>query len=307
MENKNKNTDSETYLAKWLEGEIKDSDLKRLISETDFLTYKKLKTGIDLFEELEEPLDNSYAAIQDKIALKKKNNLRTPVRKWAASIAASLLLLLGLNYFLTDSKVSHQALFSEQKTITLLDKSEVILNSKSHLTFDKKKWETSRNVFLEGEAFFKVEKGSTFTVHTNNGSIQVLGTQFNVNNFEDYFEVICFEGKVKVTHHDKEYILLPSESFRKINGNPIETIHYSSNSPTWILGESAFKSVPLKYVVVALEKQFDLTFNTAAIDEGLLFTGSFTHQSMDIALASVFKTMNISYTPSEKRNIILKR
>ena len=35
---------------------------------------------------------------------------------------------------------------------------------------------------------------------------------------DDYFQVTCFEGKVKVISDQKEYILNPTDSFRKING-----------------------------------------------------------------------------------------
>jgi Fe2+-dicitrate sensor, membrane component len=65
----------------------------------------------------------------------------------------------------------------------------VNLNSSSQLSYSKNKWDSKREVTLNGEAFFKVSKGSTFDVITLNGKVSVLGTQFNVKQRENYFEV----------------------------------------------------------------------------------------------------------------------
>ena len=70
------------------------------------------------------------------------------------------------------------------------------------LKYASNKWDKKRRVRLEGEAFFKVAKGSTFTVDTKTGSVKVLGTQFNVKNRIGFFEVVCYEGLVGVTVSD---------------------------------------------------------------------------------------------------------
>ena len=53
--------------------------------------------------------------------------------------------------------------------------------------------------------FLKVEKGKTFTVKTNYGEVEVLGTVFNVKSRDYAFEVICYEGSVEVSLDDKVY------------------------------------------------------------------------------------------------------
>ena len=75
----------------------------------------------------------------------------------------------------------------------------MLLNSKSTITFNKHNWDTNRTLELNGEAFFDVEKGNTFTVKTSQGNVSVLGTEFNVNASVDFFRVSCYEGKVKVS------------------------------------------------------------------------------------------------------------
>ncbi len=304
--NKNIAIENEFFLAKWMEGTISEKELINLVSEEDFNVYKKIKRGILVFEELEKPLASSYAAVQNRINHKKKEKIKKQNIRWGVSIAASLLILFGLFTTFSNQEVVIETSVAEQKTVFLLDGSEAILNAKSKISYHRNDWENQREINLKGEAFFKVKKGSTFTVHTEYGNVEVLGTQFNVNNTNDYFEVTCFEGKVKVTNNASDYILKPGNSFRRINGNNIENFSATANFPTWINGESSFKSVPLKYVIIALEKQYNIEIDASRIDESLIFTGSFSHKKLEIALASVFKTMKIKYQKKEKGIFILE-
>ncbi len=303
----NKNIiENESFLAKWLEGTISDKELKNLVSEEDFIAYKKIKRGILVLDELEKPLTSSFEYIQKKIIQKKKKKLKKQNLQWGVSIAVSLLVLFGLFTTFNNQDTKIETSFAEQKTIVLLDGSEVVLNAKSEISYRENNWEDKREIHLKGEAFFKVKKGSTFTVLTAYGNVTVLGTQFNVNASDEYFEVTCYEGKVKVTHSNNNYILNPSNSFRKINGNTFEEHNTTIDFPTWVNGESSFKSVPLKHVIIALEKQYDIEIDANLIDDSLIFTGSFSHKELEIALASVFKTMKIKYQKKENRIIRLE-
>jgi ferric-dicitrate binding protein FerR (iron transport regulator) len=305
-------TYNNTYLAKWIAGEITDSELKELISDNDFKAYKKLKAGVEVFEYLEGSNVSTLSKIKETIAvqkqpIKKPVKIRSLFTKTALAIAAAIALFFSISTFLDYRDVRFESDFGEMKTIALLDKSEVILNAKSSVYYNKKEWKKKRDVHLKGEAFFKVKKGSTFKVITDHGTVSVLGTQFNVNTQKDFFEVICYEGRVKVVHKNNEYMLTPNKSVRIVNGiKTEETLTLFTNTPNWILGESNFRSVPLKIVINALEKQFDIKINSNSIDNSLVFTGSFNHKNLDIALASVFKTMSISYQ-IENKTIILSK
>lgn len=297
---KNNNAENESFLATWLAGDISDEELKNLVSEEDFNAYKKIKKGLLVLDALEQPITGSFAKIQHKIVQKKKRKQKRQSLGWGISIAASLLVLFGLFSTFSNSEIKMTTANAEQKTFFLLDGSEVVLNAKSEISYLKEEWDSNRVVNLTGEAFFKVKKGSTFTVKTANGDVMVLGTQFNVNTTNDYFQVTCFEGKVKVINNQNDYILNPMNSFRKINGNSIEEFTMNNLSPTWINGESNFKSVPLKYVISALEKQYNIEIDANNINGSKIFTGSFSHNDLEVALASVFKTMNINYKKKEK-------
>ena len=306
MEKQNSNSNEETFLANWLEGKISDAELKKRISEADYNAYFKLRKGLDASDQLNASTEHSFNKIQQKIANKKTRVHKLYPVRWSISIAASIILLFGLFSIFSTDVITHETDFGETKTISLLDGSEVILNSKSILTFNESDWEKSRKLTLDGEAYFNVESGSTFTVNTNNGSVTVLGTQFNVNSKNDFFDVVCYEGKVRVNSNTSDYILLPTHSIRKINGNPSEFSATQLSKPTWVDGESTFKSVPIKYVITALEDQYNIKIDSELIDDSTIFSGSFPHKNLNIALVTVFDALKISYNKKEKRKIKLR-
>ena len=305
MEQQDLHNDNNTFLAKWLAGELSDDTLKTLVSEDDFNAYLKLKRGIEAHARLEAPIDESFSKISNRIGEKKPKVRKLNTNTWFIGIAASIVLFFGLFFTLGDDVTTIATNYGEHKTITLLDGSEVILNSKSTLTYNEEDWLSNRRLTLEGEAYFKVEKGSTFTVVTNNGDVKVLGTQFNVNSVSDLFEVVCFEGKVSVQSKGETQILLPTYSVRRINGHAFETWETLETNPTWIDGESTFRSVPISYVISALESQYDVVINAKDIDQTIIYTGSFTHTDLDTALKTVFKSLQIRYVEKEKGNIYL--
>nr|WP_321236883.1 FecR family protein [uncultured Psychroserpens sp.] len=305
MKEQHLNNENDIFLAQWLAGDLSDNELKILVSKADFQSFLKIRKGIETYEALEASTEASFAKIQEKISNKPSKVRKLYTNTWLIGVAASIVLFFGLFSIIGDEMVIIETNFGEQKTIALLDGSEVMLNSKSTLTYNEDEWKENRSLSLDGEAYFKVKKGSTFTVTTQNGDVKVLGTQFNVNSVSDLFEVVCYEGKVSVHTKAEDYILLPSNSVRRINGHAIEKWETSAINPTWIEGESSFKSVPLPYVISALESQYDIAIDATHVDQTLIYTGSFTHNDLDTALKTVFKSLQIGYTEKEKRNIYL--
>ena len=298
--------EEESFLAKWLDGTISDATLKELVSEQDFIDYKKIKNGLELLDELNRPVAPSFNTLYNSIH-KKRNFKNTQASfKWGLSIAASILVVLGCYFAFNFEEITHETSYAEQKTISLPDGSEVVLNAKSAINFTEKDWRNNRTILLKGEAFFKVKKGSTFSVQTSNGQVSVLGTQFNVKHTDAFFEVVCYEGKVSVTNDKKEHILNPGNSIRKIDGNDSEKYTSKKLFPSWVNGESSFVSVPLNYVILELEKQYNIEIDASKIDESIIFTGSFSNKDLKLALASVFKTMNIHYIKDKNGVLILQ-
>ena len=89
----------------------------------------------------------------------------------------------------------------QKSTIHLVDGSKIKLNASSTLRIADNFGIKNREVYLDGEAFFKIAKNSKkpFIVHTGNVSTLVTGTAFNVNAYQDKksINVAVFEGNVQ--------------------------------------------------------------------------------------------------------------
>lgn len=302
---KKDNSNNDVYLAKWIAGELSDAELKSIVGASDFKAFLKIRRALEVQEDLDSPVSKSFDTIETKLQ-PKKPKLISLYSRWAIGIAASLLVIFGIFNFFDNSEVSISTDFGQHQNVTLIDGSEVILNSKSNLIYDEDNWHNNRLIELDGEAYFKVAKGQTFTVKTPNGNVQVLGTQFNVNSTKDFFHVICYEGKVKVKTIDSEnYILTPNKSVRKINGNSSQLVNIKDDEPTWIKGETTFRSVPLYVVITALENQYNLDIDAQEVDKSINYTGAFPHDNLETALKVIFQPLNIDYKIKHKSNIKL--
>ena len=210
--------------------------------------------------------------------------------------------MLTSSYFLFFNTVkSFETEIAQTETLLLPDNSEVILNAQSKLTYNKKNWKNKRDLNLDGEAFFKVSKGQKFSVITDAGVVHVLGTQFNVKERDNYFEVHCYEGLVSVTFNNETIKLPPGKTFRVINNSVEINDDFSSNSSSWMQKESSFAKVPLVQVIDELQRQYDIKISTENIDTTQLFTGTFTHSDKNIALQSVTIPLKLSYKIDGKK------
>jgi len=149
-----------------------------------------------------------------------------------------------------------------------------------------------------------VAKGSKFDVQTNYGMVSVMGTQFNVKNRSNYFEVACFEGKVSILYKNELIEIPTGNSFRIVN-NTVSVDTTKLQYPTWVDNFSSFKSVPLAEVINEFERQYNLNIITDA-DTSILFTGTFLHDDKIKALQSITLPFGLDYT-IEKNSITLKK
>ncbi|MBK8505327.1 MAG: FecR domain-containing protein [Saprospiraceae bacterium] len=100
----------------------------------------------------------------------------------------------------SDNESIYTAGFGERQKIVLPDGSAVDLNANSSLRLGSQWVEGIQEVWLEGEAYFEVEKnlskGVKFTVHTNGPDVEVVGTHFNVDSRKEETRIYLEEGKV---------------------------------------------------------------------------------------------------------------
>ncbi len=289
----------EELIKKWLDNELSVDELKAFQRLEEYDSYVKLSEKAKQFKAPDFDSSEAYKRMEPIIEHKRTQKSLLIRLRPIAQIAAIFMIVFGAYTLLfSNDLTTFNTLASQKITITLPDASIVKLNSKSQLSFDKNTWKEQREVKLEGEAFFKVAKGSRFDVQTNSGIVRVMGTQFNVKNRNNYFEVKCFEGKVSVLYRDELTELPAGKTLRIINGI---TFNNQTNleHPSWIENESSFKSVPLAEVIDEFERQYDVKI-VIDIDTNALFSGSFVHDNQDLALKSITLPFGLNYTIENK-------
>ena len=185
-------------------------------------------------------------------------------------VAASIILLIGFGLFMLSQNVDPRMVYStgngERLVLQLPDDSEVQLNANSKLYYFPRQWKTKakREVWLQGEAFFNVQKkssGAKFLVHAGALQISVLGTQFNARSRGKDSEVMLTEGKVELIVADQKIDMKPgdlitfSEAKQEIVARKVEARDYTA----WKDGVTVFNDV-LTEVVKELEVLYGVRF-----------------------------------------------
>lgn len=286
----------ENYLAKWLNNELSGKELEDFKQSDEYASYQKLA---DVSKTLKSPDFNVEKALNDLKANQINKDVKVvqlnPMKKFMKIAAAVAVIMVGSYFYLNtlDNNISTQ--FAENTEVALPDASQIVLNADSKISYNKKNWDKERNVSLKGEAFFKVAKGKRFTVATNDGTVAVLGTQFNVENRNGYFEVSCYEGLVSVNYKGKETKLPAGNSIVIINGEISNLKVTKGARPSWLDKESTFVSTPLIYVLQEFERQYNIKVSTQNINENKLFTGTFSNSNAKLALESISVPSQIKY------------
>lgn len=286
----------ENYLAKWLNNELSEEELAEFKTSAEYASYQKIAEASQRLTAPEFNADKEWVSFRDNTLKEQTKVVALNPFKSFLRVAAVIAVLLGGAYFYLNSLGEQYTTdFAQQTEVVLPDASEVLLNSGSELSFSEKNWEDNRNLELKGEAYFKVAKGKKFTVSTDGGTVTVLGTQFNVESRKDFFEVTCYEGLVSVTYNGQEQKLPAGNTFVVINGAIQQTDVVMAKAPSWTQNESTFKSVPLKFVLDELQRQFNIEVETQNINTEQLFTGTFDNTDINIALESISTPSQIRY------------
>ena len=294
----------EDLIQKWLDHELNAEELEAFKNLEDYDALVAMNTHLKSFKAPEYTTSEELKTVLNKI-----NTSKTTSNNWvraALRIAAVVVICFSVYYTLTLDTTFTTLAANKESNIELPDASTVSLNAQSSVTFNKHNWSKKRKVELEGEAFFKVAKGSKFEVQTKAGTITVLGTQFNIKQRDNYFEVICYEGKVGVTYQNQQTTLLAGDSFLMIDGKLIAKEKEKLATPSWLHNESQFISLPYKVVLEEFERQYNVTIDPTNIDVTQLFTGGFSHNNMDLALQAITLPLHVTYSKT-KNTITLKR
>jgi hypothetical protein len=187
--------------------------------------------------------------------------------------------------------------------IRLPDGSKVWLNSASTLIYPTTFAGNERKVQLKGEAYFEIapNKNVPFRVESDNQIVEVLGTHFNINSYddEDYVKTTLLEGSVKVilssnpNEISKTKLLKPGEqSLTKSSQSGIRIENADTEKAVaWKNGYFKFRNTPIKEIMREIERWYDVEL----IYEGKIPSDEFTgFISNDVKISAVLKIMEES-------------
>lgn len=297
--------DKNYLIEKWLSDELSEEEWEAFKELDDYEMHIKLSEGARKFKASNFISPDSFDELKVKIASRPEVTKNKSWYKPLLKIASVFVVAFGLYFILfANNQTQIEALAGEKISAKLPDASEVILNAVSKISYNEEQWGQKRELILEGEAFFKVAKGSLFDVLTSAGKVGVLGTQFNVKNRKEFFEVICYEGIVSVQVNETSKKLMPGNVLRVIDGM-VTTYAIKDKLPNWIANRSSFSKVPFKEVLLELERQYGITIKSKEIDVNLLFSGGFTHNDLEEALNSVVTPLSLNYIIESPKAVIL--
>ena len=283
---------------------------------SDLQLAKKIVLGIQFKQEPVSQMteDKVWSKINENIGTDTSTNKvistkNTSIFKLISygAVAAIALVLLMMN-FGSGYDTSVETSYAMIKTINLPDGSTVQMNADSKLEYDTESWNENRFVSLDGEAFFSVQKGSQFTVKTDQGNIQVLGTSFNVNTRNKALNVICKTGKVAVSNSQKETILTPSQSVNiiKQKHNFVDKGLAAVDRSSWVNGIYSYDSDPLSNVIGDLERLYNIKID---VDKNLVlakYTGAFKKGDINNSLSKVLWPIGLKFTIEGKNVKVTK-
>lgn len=197
-----------------------------------------------------------------------------------------------------------------QYNIILADGTKVYLNAVSSIKYPTQFNGDKRVVELEGEAYFEVAKNKNkpFIVKSDNQSIEVLGTHFNVHSYnnESVVKTTLLEGSVAVTYKNQKSILKPgqqsdvSESFSKIKVREVDT----EEAVAWKNGRFKFDNADLKTVMKQLERWYGIKVEYHGDVSDVRFSGgTFRNKNLSEVL-KVLEFNNIKFKVEGKTVIV---
>lgn len=295
-------------LAKKLAGEASPRELEEF--EHLCKMYPHLLSSIAPLEEIwhtPTPIEEAEVEFENLMNQMKEDESLEPIQKpsnglikrfWIPfSVAASVVLIIGLSFLFNDRSIASKEITSRidakmqtrqffcpagSKTkLVLPDSSMVWLNSGTKLTYNDGYGINNRDITLTGEAFFDVRKSEMpFIIKTANIKIKVLGTAFNVRSYphEKRSETSLLRGSVEVT--------LDERPNQRIVLKPSEKITIKHDAPT-LTAKASIVQEPL-IVLTSVTKTID-----SAIVETLWVDNKLSFRSE--TFAALAKRMEIRY------------
>lgn len=199
----------------------------------------------------------------------------------------------------------------ERFVIILSDGTKVYLHSNSCLRYPVSFNSDSRGVTLVGRAYFDVKKSDIpFIVTTNDLSVEVLGTTFDIESKKgaENSSVILIEGSVKVHTVKESRIICPDEMFlfnRKQGESSVSSVD-SKSMTQWKDGILVLKELSFNELIESLSSWYGVEIiNRSSISDKERFNGKFDRENIEAAIKTVAISAKVRYRIEKGRLIIV--
>lgn len=272
------NKNVEHSITQYLSGNLSDAERKDLelqiaVSADVRAIYDELRTIWELTNQLcydQDAVEASWRSFEGEIVPLKKSVAQHVWMKVAASVALVACASVVM-WFLGSTDVTFTST-DAVKTIELYDLSTITLNENSSLKLLSEEGDATREVELNGQARFKIMKNDKpFIVHTSDGLITVLGTEFDALSTASITSVELYEGKVSyITTAEQEIILSPNTRLIHLTDDAPTT--QQINKPLIWQGSISCENMPLSYIL----EQLKLAYKVEVGVSGKLLKGTYT-------------------------------
>lgn len=270
--------------------------VKKIWDNPDIQKYNKKESINEIWDKFNVNLKKTESKTQNHTS-HANNEEFVSWKFYFFRIAAVFVLGIGIWHFLKDDIATNNRITVIEnsseitKEVVLPDSSVVFLNSKSKIEYQND-FSKMRKVHLNGEAFFDIKKGvKTFQVQLSNAIIEVHGTSFSINSFEekDEIEVIVATGNVLFLdkkddlNTQKVYLQFGEKASLKKSINVIEkSINEHKNFLSWKTKKFVFEKASINKIVDDLEKAYkkEIIVNQD-INDKFLLSARFSEQSLD--------------------------
>lgn len=211
--------------------------------------------------------------------------------------------------------------FGKKSLVELSDGTKVWLNAGSRMAFPARFSGSKREVFLEGEAYFDVthDKSNPFFVNTKEVIIKVLGTKFNVSDYEADKEVatVLLEGSVSLRENKGlnffgEEIIMNRHQRALFSKGGLATKVYEESNPeiftAWTEGWFTFYKEPLGNVLKKVERYYNVeVVGTDLFQSDDLISGKLDlKDSIEDVMKVLADVAKVSYRINQQKIFIVK-
>lgn len=197
--------------------------------------------------------------------------------------------------------------------LTLADGTSVWLNAGSSLKYPVNFNGTTRDVELNGEAYFEVTKNKEkpFVVSAGDLNIRVLGTKFNCCAYaeSETIETALIEGAVELTGKQgkSKFLMSPGELavFSRTKSTLKKSTANLDKYVAWKSGKLMFRDDPMERVIEKLGRWYGVEFQLE--DKDLLeytYSATFSTESLDqvLKMLALSAPINFEFLVKEDNN-----